>query len=570
MIDPRTSLAMAMHANPGLYALLLGSGVSRSARIPTGWEVVVDMIRRVAAASGQDCEPNPEEWYEAKYGAEPAYSDLLEAVGKNQAERSRLLRAYFEPASEDGSDGVRQPTKAHFAIARMVRRGFVRVILTTNFDRLMKQALEGQGVSPTVISTPEAIKGAPPLVHCDCALVKLHGDYMDLRTRNTPVDLSAYDRRTDALLERVLDEYGLIICGWSAEWDEALRKAIERRKNRRFTTWWASLGEPSDSGKRLINLIQAQIIPIGGADEFFEGLDERLSALDEFDRPHPVSTKIAVTLTKKYLSETKYRIQLHDLLMREVDRIAVEVVSEKYPVNGSFTENDCAKRILAFDVLSETATHVLATGCFWDKDGQYMDIWLRAIVRVANARKDWSGSGWMLNLGRHPARLLLYTAGIAFAARNDYAAVRTLLTGVRVREYNYNEDMELAFALAGDRDAFEPFKMLPDFDRRHIPVSDHVYDVLQAAFSEILPDKTEYQDAFDTFEVLQSFHSADMYKRAIPGAFMYRYTRTPKSSPLLQLLADVEDKKEQSAFLRAGFCDGNMTRFREAADMFTR
>jgi hypothetical protein len=112
--------------------------------------------------------------------------------------------------------------------------------------------------------------------------------------------------------------------------------------------------------------------------------------------------------------------------------------------------------------------------------------------------------------------------------------------------------------------------MLPDFDRRHIPVSDHVYDVLQAAFSEILPDKTEYQDAFDTFEVLQSFHSADMYKRAIPGAFMYRYTRTPKSSPLLQLLADVEDKKEQSAFLRAGFCDGNMTRFREAADMFTR
>jgi hypothetical protein len=142
MIDPHTSLAMAMHANPGVYALLLGSGVSRSARIPTGWEVVLDMIRRVATASREDCEPNPEEWYKAKFGVGPAYSDLLEAIGKNQAERSRLLKTYFEPASEEEGDGGRQPTKAHVAIARMVRRGLVRVILTTNFDRLMEQALE--------------------------------------------------------------------------------------------------------------------------------------------------------------------------------------------------------------------------------------------------------------------------------------------------------------------------------------------------------------------------------------------------------------------------------------------
>jgi hypothetical protein len=383
---------------------------------------------------------------------------------------------------------------------------------------------------------------------------------MDLRTRNTPAELSAYDQRTDALLEHVLDEYGLVVCGWSAEWDEALRKAMERRKNRRFTTWWASLGEPSDSGKKLISLVQAQVIPVQGADEFFEDLDERLSALDEFDKPHPVSTKIAVTLTKKYLSESKYRIRLHDLLMREVDKIAVELASDKYPVSGPFSDEDYEKRILAFDTLSETATHVLATGCFWDKDGQHMDMWLRAIMRVANARKDSSGNSWMLCLRRHPARLLLYAAGIACAARNDHAAVRTLLTGVKVREYN--EDTELAFLLAGKTGWFEPFKTLPGFDRSYIPVSDHAYAVLRAAFSEVLPDETEYQDAFDTFEVLQSFHSADTRQWAIPSAFMYR---TRNRSPLVELLTDVEEKKEQSAFLRAGFCNGDVTRFHEAA-----
>ncbi len=35
MIDPIHSLAFAVQANPGVYAVLIGSGVSRSASIPT-------------------------------------------------------------------------------------------------------------------------------------------------------------------------------------------------------------------------------------------------------------------------------------------------------------------------------------------------------------------------------------------------------------------------------------------------------------------------------------------------------------------------------------------------------
>jgi hypothetical protein len=34
------------------------------------------------------------------------------------------------------------------------------------------------------------------------------------------------------------DEFGLIIYGRSAEWDEALRSALYRRKNRRFSAYW--------------------------------------------------------------------------------------------------------------------------------------------------------------------------------------------------------------------------------------------------------------------------------------------------------------------------------------------
>ena len=65
--------------------------------------------------------------------------------------------------------------------------------MTTNFDRLMEKALEDEGVTPTVLSTKEqAGQGALPLVHVDCCIFKVHGDYTDPRIRNTESELAEY------------------------------------------------------------------------------------------------------------------------------------------------------------------------------------------------------------------------------------------------------------------------------------------------------------------------------------------------------------------------------------------
>ncbi len=59
--DPILSLAHSMCTGKGVYAVLLGSGVSRSAGIPTGREVTLDLIRRVAALQGEDAGVRPDE-----------------------------------------------------------------------------------------------------------------------------------------------------------------------------------------------------------------------------------------------------------------------------------------------------------------------------------------------------------------------------------------------------------------------------------------------------------------------------------------------------------------------------
>src|SRR5213080_2544887 len=67
MFDPLLTLALSMHSGKGIYALLLGSGVSRTSGIPTGWEIVLDLISKVAHL--QEEQPTDlVQWYVDRYG----------------------------------------------------------------------------------------------------------------------------------------------------------------------------------------------------------------------------------------------------------------------------------------------------------------------------------------------------------------------------------------------------------------------------------------------------------------------------------------------------------------------
>src|SRR5689334_21859676 len=120
-------------------------------------------------------------------------------VCRKPAERQELLHAYFEASTDEEAAGLKQPTKAHHAVAALVKSGHLKVIVTTNFDRLTERALEAAGVSPIVISTADAVDGAVPLVHARCTVIKVHGDYLDVRIKNTPEELAKYDRRLSRL-----------------------------------------------------------------------------------------------------------------------------------------------------------------------------------------------------------------------------------------------------------------------------------------------------------------------------------------------------------------------------------
>lgn len=407
MIDSTDSLAFSIQANRGVYALLVGSGVSRAAQIPTGWDITLDLIRKLAAASGESAEPDPESWYREKHDEAPDYSKLIDGLAKTQTERQQLLRPYFEPSEQEHEENAKQPTAAHKAIAWLVAQRFVKVIITTNFDRLLEKALEEAGVEPVVISSEEQVKGMVPLVHTQHCIVKLHGDYLDTRIRNTRSELSEYPVELNQLLDRIFDEFGLVVCGWSADWDIALRDALLRAPSRRFTTYWAAYGQIKDEARRLINHRRAQVIDIESADKFFGTVREKVASIEQFSQPHPLSTESAVASLKRYLPEPRYRIQLADLIEESVERVVEAVTTPRFDVDSPEPDTETVTaRVRAYEAACSTLLAMAVTGGRWAEEGHF-DNWRHALEKMATLPLV-SGKRMWLGLQRYPATLVLY------------------------------------------------------------------------------------------------------------------------------------------------------------------
>ncbi|MHA7304296.1 SIR2 family protein [Arthrobacter sp. TMN-49] len=167
------------------------------------------------------------------------------------------------------------------SIAQLVQKGLVKVITTTNFDRLLEQALSAFGIVPQVIVSEAAVRGMKPLVHSACTVVKLHGDYKSLEQRNTLTELSSYGDEMQRLIDQIFDEYGLIINGWSGIWDKALVETLRGRRSRRYPLFWSSYGPLGEAGQELAERHNAVVLERATADQFFTDLLSRLESLEK-------------------------------------------------------------------------------------------------------------------------------------------------------------------------------------------------------------------------------------------------------------------------------------------------
>lgn len=578
-------LSFSVSHNKGAYALLLGSGVSRSAQIPTGWEVTVDLIRKVTRQLNEtvlDDEDSLVEWYWKKFNAAPNYSELLKQLAPKPIERNAILRGYFVPTQEEREQNIKVPQEGHLAIAELVASSYVRVIVTTNFDTLVEDALAQAGVDAQVISTPDAIRGAIPLPHAACTVFKVHGDYRDARIRNTEDELSKYPPEFKKYLERVLDEYGLIICGWSCEWDPALRAALERRPNRRYTTYWTHPSPLKELAQRLTAHLNAETIQIPGADQFFRSLSQSIRAIADTDQQHPLSARVAEATVKRYVVEDRYRILLADLVMREARRVHDATA---WPTIHSaptrISPQELEQRLSFYEAQSQTIMAMMVAGCYWG-EGKHQRLWGQALRRLSHFRMQ-PGGRWIdaHNLQLYPTLLPIYAGGIAAVSAESYNTLAALLLQEAWPSPEDGVSLPLVMHASPGRSLTHDLaKSIPGFESKRTPVSDYLRSKagIREATREVWVDDDNFDDQFDWFEFFLGMVNWDLGERiygkpwAYSGGFVWRQNRSRQSGnmPAVQrFTSEATTMGSDWAPLKAGFFGGTQERAIEVFNAYT-
>lgn len=224
---------------------LLGAGASRASNIKTAGDMIWDFKSRLyrsakqipASAVSNLSDPRTQEVLQKfcddsgkfpELWAETEYAEYFEATYPEAQDRRRYI---------DGMIKGAKPSYGHMALAHLMKRDRTRIIWTTNFDRVVEDAVAqvwgttteltvGALGEPERISTAYAQQSWP-------LYAKLHGDFQSETLKNTNDELATQDARMRDILLDTCRNQGLAVSGYSgrdASIMSVLREAINDGK----------------------------------------------------------------------------------------------------------------------------------------------------------------------------------------------------------------------------------------------------------------------------------------------------------------------------------------------------
>lgn len=227
---------------------------------------------------------------------------------------------------------------------------------------------------------------------------------------------------------------------------------------------------------------------------------------------------------KKLISDPKNRIELHDLVHQETEKL-YELISGM-SVNKSGEAKEAASAFMKqVEDESKTLREIFAYGCFFGTEEQAY-IWTKSLNRLGKVPHN-NGLRVMLNLQLYPAMLVLYSGGLSATVADNAPSLKALLTSTTSEPHE--KPRMLAYkANCWLLDANVANEVL-GLERRKTPISDHVHDVLKATFPKSLTGSDSFSLDFDKWEVILGMSVAHNLKETRPtswapvGRFSWRH-----------------------------------------------
>lgn len=323
------------------FALLIGAGTSHSSGISTTFEICNDLTKLLYLSSrGENANRFPyveldeaiawrdqQAWYHNR-GNENAYSVLMRKYNQTEAARRKYLESLME--GKRPNEGL-----VHLAVA--IKCGVFDIVLTTNFDRLIEDAMRVVDAKLPLILDHEARIDTIRLTENRPKIIKLHGDFL-----YNPANL---DSETDDVLvnmkgklEKVLSEYGLIVIGYGGN-DKSVMNILQSLAKTQggipYGLYWLKRsGDTISPGvKNLLetchNCFQSEI---ESSDQFFKAVTTHLGLKDDVlservDQSFPVKVEPA-KMPPVPIHQSVRVFRLHDAAPTDFSEIDLNSVKD--------------------------------------------------------------------------------------------------------------------------------------------------------------------------------------------------------------------------------------------------
>jgi hypothetical protein len=287
--------------------------------------------------------------------------------------------------------------------------------------------------------------------------------------------------------------------------------------------------------------------------------DQLVSISSSFVPEESIMSNNPVEVIKQYLSDPKYSIQLHDLIMQHVRKANIEIENEQLTTSGVHASPEIVEKELKFYENAASDLRIfLSLVSYWGKEDQRAVI-ARAFSRMSDEIGTGVGDVILLSLKWYPITLMLYASGIAAIAKGNYENLREILYASVSGSRRYkNLCPVLCDEIVGIQHAFSTLQQ-GTRNREYVPMSEYLLKMLQPELDDAFFLGKEYEGLFDRFEVLLAL--VDKTIRSIKGSsgggakgrFAWKfYIRAEYDNPLKDILNEVQNQGENWSPFKCG------------------
>lgn len=217
-------------------SFLLGAGTSVSSNIPSGGHMVWDFKRQLYCSannlrtnvygdlSNANIQKEIQDYFDGQLGfpqlwSSEEYSFYFERCYPTRRDREYYIQQKVRDA---------KPTLGYLCMGELIKCGKIDLVSITNFDDLVKVGLQVVETGKTINTISSAISGSVgfSLSEGFPNIIKLHGDFLLDKLKNTENELQQLEGRISDLWKSGIKEGGVIVVGYAGN-DKSVMSVLE-------------------------------------------------------------------------------------------------------------------------------------------------------------------------------------------------------------------------------------------------------------------------------------------------------------------------------------------------------